>query len=944
MTFRNILPIFIIVLTTASFSISIAAENPFDALKGLNLKRKDEKKDDTAKPDTAAPQSEAEKKTEELVVKKTRPALENAAKSDAKTTQRVESATWLLLTGEYLFKDAKESTLWSDTVTSLQKGKEELEQLEKEIESDEEKRKELFKDENLAIRYDVARTRRETLEKKEQLARNEELDRLHQLRQILLAYTELTTKMSEADEYRQLGNLAKSADALDEAVQRIGKIKEIADSRKDYYLFKDEPKVEGDDEFKLLKVISPVFSQQLVVHLKTLHSATLFRLAILLQDKEVGNKLLDEAIKTAQDTLKETDTDNNVIKNPLLPYILGEAFLVKGLRITESEPASEAKHKEATPFFNDAITNLETAASLLGEPDVNNAADLKNVIKQKWDHLKNPQSFIDEAQAALLNGENTQALGILRTAMLFHRNPAIWASLLETAARVNLKIDELTKLLKDGETVITKDDLSGQAAIGRVVIALIEPQISGPPLPDMEKQTLLTRLELANKAIIDLNPVNEKNELVSGKATAVLAKLLTLQELLVNDDTKNETKGREAVRIAENSLASLGKETDNSFETFLQHEYKAIAYQAAGYNYVRWLPEHRKEGFTSYTAAMDELSKLPGFNAQTVFLGSPLLNAAGKSNGDKIAAEEQSLRVMLSKFIEGTFTLQFGETKQASELFEKALSESQTVKVEQANPTAAETFDKSSGFDTGASFSETLAAYSILADIAAGKKERALENCLKLLNTDKTKIAEAIQNVQSPLLAFALAKTLDEFVLATGINLSDEKKQYITLAKQAFQRGGQLMITPKLKTQYPHIVALIQQGNNLYADDNYFIAKLSENQQNKLEIITNGLKRHPSSKELWNQYITLQYQGLQLLKATDEDYQALLDELVQTKKEGLLNPFVYDYYEGFLRERLQQNSEALLAFERAVKSAETPIDSIKAQSKAGELRTRCAFN
>ncbi|MDR1483392.1 MAG: hypothetical protein LBT09_01065 [Planctomycetaceae bacterium] len=827
----------------------------------------------------------------------------------------------------------------------MHKGTEQLDLLEKEIESDEEKRKELFKNENLAIRYDIARTRRGELARKEKLAREQELDRLHQLRQILLAYTELTTKMSEADEYRQLGNLTKSANALDEAIKLVGKIKGIADSKKDYYLFKDEPKIEGNEEFAILKVISPIFSQQLVVHLKTLHSTMLFRLAILLQDKEIGDKLLEETIKTAQDTLKESDNDKDIVKNPLLFYILSEAFLTKVIRITKNEPASQIRHEEAIPYFKEALTNLESAATLFDESDAKEMSVLNAVIKRNYDHLKNPQSFIDEASNALLQGNNKQALRILQTAVLLHRTSAIWTALLETSVRCNVETKELTQFLKDAEIVIAKNDLTGQTAIGRVVIALIEPEISSKKLLEDKKQALLKQLESVSKTIAELKPVSEKNELLNGKATAVLAKLLTLQELLIDDEKQCETQGRESVHFAENALASLNRKSDNTFEIYQQHEYKAIAYHTLGYNFVRWLPEHRKEGFIAYTAAIDELSELPkGNNNQIAFLGSPLLNASVKSNSDKIAAEEQTLRVILSKFIEGTFTLQFGEPQQASEQFEKALNESQTINVKQADQIAAEAFDKSSGFDTGASFRETLAAYSILADIAADKKERALENCLKLLNTDQSNIASAIQNVQSPLLAFALAKTLDEFVLATGINASEEKKQYLTLVKQAFQRGSELSHLPKLKKQYPHIVALIQLGNDWYANDKYFLNQLTANPQNVSEIIANGLKRHPTSRELWDQYIVRQYRRLQFRKATNRDYQTLLDELIKAQQEKLLNPFVYHYYEGFLREQLNQSAEALVAFEHAVRCAETPIDVIKAKAKAGELRTRLAVN
>ncbi|MDR0706128.1 MAG: hypothetical protein LBF88_14235 [Planctomycetaceae bacterium] len=128
--------IFVIVLALNTNSFVIADDDPFEALRGLNLKLKDEKKDDDKKDETnsnsasSQPKTEQDKKTEKLVVTKVRPAMDKIEKSDTKTTDRVEAATWLLLTGEYLFKDATESTLWSDTITSLHKGTEQLNLLE----------------------------------------------------------------------------------------------------------------------------------------------------------------------------------------------------------------------------------------------------------------------------------------------------------------------------------------------------------------------------------------------------------------------------------------------------------------------------------------------------------------------------------------------------------------------------------------------------------------------------------------------------------------------------------------------------------------------------------------------------------------------------------------------------------------------------------------------
>jgi hypothetical protein len=177
-----------------------------DLLKDINFSSK---KND--KPDSPAA---ADNNILKLITEKTRPALSSAKQEDAAITKKVNAATWLLLTGEYLFKSNDKTTLWSNSISALHEGKEMLDKLEKEIESNVEKQKELFKDHNLAIKYDLARARRNEIENKEKLARNDELDRLHQLRELINTYIELTKIMTKADEYRLLGDLSKSQNSL----------------------------------------------------------------------------------------------------------------------------------------------------------------------------------------------------------------------------------------------------------------------------------------------------------------------------------------------------------------------------------------------------------------------------------------------------------------------------------------------------------------------------------------------------------------------------------------------------------------------------------------------------------------------------------------------------------------------------------------------------------
>jgi uncharacterized protein YjaG (DUF416 family) len=748
------------------------------------------------------------------------------------------------------------------------------------------------------------------------------------------------------------------------------KLQKIVNSRKDFYLFKDEPRIDGDDEFKLLDVMSPVFDQQFITHVKTIHAGTLLRLSVLLEDKQIGEKMLDEVIQTARTTLKELESAKNKKDNPLLSYILGEALLVKGIHLTIADPISTANHETAKPLFAESITQFESAAAIFDKVNSDNANidGLRKTITRHLDHLKNPRSFITEAQEEIVKGNNTQALTILQTGTLLHRNSEIWTALLESAVRGDCQLDAIKTLVDKAEKIIEKNNLSELIAISRTIIMSIEiltSGMNGNELKLEQKNELVAQIQKIHNDINSLLSNKAEDEFTRAKAWTVQSKLLTLQQSLFAGDKKNENLGREAIRLGEAALVLLSKKKQSAFDTYEEHEYKSIAYQSLGYNAVLWLPEYRTNGFIAYAAAIDELNKLPATKTQMYFLGSPLLNAASRIDGDanetnkKIIIEEQAYRVMLSKFIEGTFTWQFGEPEQASNQFNSALQASHNMDTSKKGAElSADEFNKTSGFDSGVTFRESLVSYSILANLSAKRKDQALTLCLQTLNVKADSkesseiniagIEEGITNAQSPLFAYALAKTLDEYVLDMGINYSEQKRQWIELAKKAFKRAEQILDSPKLKRDYPHLVTLVNNGNDSYSGAKFFLAQISklknpdDNLNTTVEILTKGLGRHPNSKEIWNLYILYKLKNLQTKETNQEEYHSLLQELHNARQDKILTDYLCDYYEGYIYELLGNVKGAFAAYEKAVKNADTPKDLIRSRSKFAEIRTRIA--
>ncbi|KKK65012.1 hypothetical protein LCGC14_2978420, partial [marine sediment metagenome] len=97
------------------------------------------------------------------------------------------------------------------------------------------------------------------------------------------------------------------------------------------------------------------------------------------------------------------------------------------------------------------------------------------------------------------------------------------------------------------------------------------------------------------------------------------------------------------------------------------------------------------------------------------------------------------------------------------------------------------------------------------------------------------------------------------------------------------------------------------------------------------------------SKQLWQLMLDAEIELARRGSGSAETYQKLLSRVSQASTAGMLSPYLADYYNGVLYERLGKHRQSLSAYENALSRATTPKDRIRAQSKVSELRIQIAM-
>ena len=251
--------------------------------------------------------------------------------------------------------------------------------------------------------------------------------------------------------------------------------------------------------------------------------------------------------------------------------------------------------------------------------------------------------------------------------------------------------------------------------------------------------------------------------------------LLHLDEMLSQArDQLSTTSPRfqQFVRYMQDARTVLQQAVDESedpLHTIDLRESRVWLYLASGYMASKYLEKYNDDAMIAYMAAYDELSALPFPSDNLVALGTPLLRGIeivrDRSPDDEqmFASVERRRRLMMTRFVEGMYVVQFGSPAAGAAHIESGLTSYLGERgVEPTN--ARDRFVQLSGFTDDLEHETAIRAFAVLAHVKAGNTDQAMRRAIQLLGVadsgrDLTEqLTAAVAAIESPLTGYALSQ------------------------------------------------------------------------------------------------------------------------------------------------------------------------------------------
>lgn len=905
---------------------------------------------------------------------------DEAAHNEESIENRIRSATWDLMFAELAAERGDEVSLWSEALNRFERGFQALEQIETAIDKDPTLENRISESPQVAMRLDAARVRKTQTEKRQTLARAQERERLNQLREMVRCYRDLTDKMATADLYYRLGSHSLARKTNIEVIQTVSRVYDIAKKRRDFYLFQDEPSVDGNGDFEMVQTIPDPLEVDLIAHMKALQALAACRLATSDPSGGVDKELLKQAQSWANAAVTDEQTGGNGVtvpaghnpNNPVAHYVLGIANEMIGVETTRVDPSSAQTHIEAKPYFEKAKTHLTKALGLIDERREANDAMTQLVadIRRRQQYMDDTSAYLDEAKKLTAQGRPHQAWQMLQEAALRHRDAKIWMAMIDAGRRGMVPRGELDTTCEQAAEsgVLTVENYQAQIVLAKVTLDVAWDRIARNGVPQMtpeERDALLVRLADGMAALQKAAPASGESEAAQSQLDAFRALMIAYQTMLA--PAADEVRLREAYRLTQDSEAALRPvleleaERPNSIEL---REALIASRLACGHLSILVLPDYRDDGLTAFAAAFDEMAKLPFRQGDLAILGSPLITALTHRPADasaQLAVEERRYRQLVTRFLEGMYTLHFGHAEAAADQMSQALQAADHSGGEMGDigPRDAGTMlGQADGFDAQVTLQDSVHAFKILADAAAGRHEAALDDAVGLLVPDTSitnveDIAEpllqtAVRNIQSPLTGFTLGQAIDSHLTHRQKQGDQRHEMLLSQARAAHARVAQLLESARMQDRYPHLAALNEQSRETLAREDSYVNSATQLRNRgdilgAIDTIAEGLKRHPRSQQLWQLDLEARVEQIRRADASADNYNALLERVAEAANKQMISAYVMNYYNGILYERLGKGQKAIAALEDASSQATTPQQRIRARSKISELRVQLAM-
>ena len=882
-------------------------------------------------------------------------------------SDRVRLATWELLLGEYAAAHP-EISLPTTAIDALHAGQEELARVEALIEQSPDLEDEVSADPSLAIRLDTVRVRTVAYRRREELARKQEVQRLHHLRKAVSSYRNLSESLMRWQLHHELGDTQQTLAAAKESLQQLNAVYEVVNEHRDYHLFDDEPAIEGSGEFAVVEIAPKPYSTDALSMLKSLQGLAYY--SMLKKPAPGDSDLLKRAQAWASAAIQDADgplevpagaDQNNVLAKWVLALVeesKGDAFAMSG---DAHERENAAKH------FADARKLLTEIVAACDDNKIDANAKLRSDVAERLEALESPRPLVLRSRSLTATGNIEEARRCLDAATRRHRTPLTVVDSLRLGLRYRQPLDALyddwQKAVRAG--VIAEDSIEAQLFLGelrnRRAGGLLSQPVDGETAGVIEDLASTTST-LARWCDDVQQPATLR---ATAKATYALAfaqkwALSPSATLAINDIAESYRHAKDA----EFSLVAELKTADKREpeEVLALREALVSSRMAAGHLAALHLEPWQDDSRIFFFAAVDEAARFDTSTPVLPLVAKPLLRLVfnrSDSGASKLAAVERQRRQMITQCLEALFTTEFGSPEAGSQAMnaatamagDRAGDAEAGVSLEPAALSAA-----ADGFDSKVSLADTVRAFGVLTDIRAGKHSEALLKSLPLaagrdivvpLNAlTPALMTDCLRVTQSPLVAFTLAKAIETYAASLPLAKDfDYRESLIGYAKDAYRRGAQLLEAERLAVRYPHLLRLLSDSIKRLDNPEGAIAAAKaaiarEEYAAALSAAESGLALHAKNTELWRLYFTAQ---MATQRASDSaKLSGLISELDILSEAGLVPVFEYRLLKGELLERTGSLRAAKAQYELAQNAAKSAPGRIEALANTARLRAKTA--
>jgi hypothetical protein len=798
--------------------------------------------------------------------------------------KRIRVLSWSLIVGE-IASGPGGPELFTSANDAYETGMKQLEALEALVKDKPELEETISDTSNLALRLDTVRVRLRAIQQKSVLSRTEERLRLDSFRQLVRSYRSLTANLASGNAQYLLGDHQHAARQHVESTGHLAELRKVVTQPRMHWLFKDEPRLDDDKAIETGLVLTPAapFSDNIVAHVKALQALTAYRLAAP-DDATIKNV---ELINNARTWAVESRESNAKMgKSPtghVIPgFVIAQVDRCLGLQLTRKAPLSAEAHQQAMAHFQSARKGLDEIAEVVNKVD-GPFPGIRGEVDRRIAEIRSPDVFLSSAAELTTRGLNEDAFAELGRGLAHHRSLKLLLARAESGSRetdlLPRALEELQQAADNG--LLPAADPHAQLVRARCELARLRDQIVGrskQPLAEADRTRMRQTLE---NIAANMNAMHGKLEPgpLRARIAAYGALAIGFHSLVVMGPAGDlETNALRSAKLAAENLEVHLKglqDKDRRRAEIPLREALVAARIAQGHLAVRSLPDHRDTSGLAFTAAMDQQALLPSAGGGTRLLGSVLMESLlnrTDSQNSRLAMEERQLRIIMTQFTEGSFSLHWKQPLDASNQMSRALDR---LRGTSGKPTvnlsnAADILSGNASIDSPSDVLESITAFTSMSNVAAGKSAVGLAVMMNQLASDgKLVTAESLlkkvdgaslksltARIPTPLSGYAFGLALENTVVQNPELPPAVATIFRQVAGAAQQRVQELLAdSSAVKVRFRYLVALNTEAIQRLASPAPML-ELSRGLTRHLRfeesevILRSGLLLHPSNEQL----------------------------------------------------------------------------------------------